>query len=84
MGTRSKKTTDEIIMYIVKIIVAIIMFTPIIWILTGGFKTLTEFTTSSSIIPKKATLENYAYIFKHSPIWKYMFNTIFLMAGTSG
>jgi multiple sugar transport system permease protein len=83
MGVRSKKTGDEIVMYILKILVALLMFTPIIWILTGGFKTLTEFTTSSSIIPVKATLENYAYIFKHSAIWKYTFNTLFLMAATT-
>ena len=83
MGVRSNKLGDEIVMYLLKILVAILMFTPIIWILTGGFKTLTEFTTSSSIIPVKATLENYAYIFKHSAIWKYTFNTLFLMAATT-
>ena len=81
MGKR--KLTSEIIMYIIKIIVAVIMFTPIIWIVTGGFKTLTEFTTSSSIIPQNPTLENYKYIFCNSAIWKYMFNTVILMIGTT-
>ena len=83
MNARRRKKSSIIILYIVKILVAVIMFTPIVWIITGGFKSLTEFTTSSQIFPKKPTLENYAYIFQHSDIWKYMFNTLFLMAGTT-
>ena len=83
MGVKTKKTRDEIIVYIIKILVAVIMFTPIIWIATGGFKTLTEFTTSGSIIPKMPTLENFKYIFQHSDVWKYMRNTFILMFGTT-
>ena len=70
-------------MYVVKILVALIMFLPIIWIITGGFKTLTEFTTSSNIIPKKVTFENFIYIFKNSNIWLYTRNTVLLMVGTT-
>ena len=66
-----------------KILVALIMFLPIIWIITGGFKTLTEFTTSSNIIPKKVTFENFIYIFKNSNIWLYTRNTVLLMVGTT-
>ena len=82
-SAKTKQLWKNIILYIVKILVAVIMFLPIIWIITGGFKTLTEFTTSSNIIPKKITLENFTYIFKNSNIWLYTRNTFLLMLGTT-
>lgn len=84
MGSvKKQKTIKNVIFLIVKIIVAIIMFLPIIWIITGGFKTLHEFTTSSSIIPKEFTLENFKFIFNDSNIFLYMRNTVLLMLGTT-
>ena len=82
-SAKTKQLWKNIILYVVKILVALIMFLPIIWIITGGFKTLTEFTTSSNIIPKKITLENFIYIFKNSNIWLYTRNTFLLMLGTT-
>ena len=82
-SAKTKQLWKNIILYVVKILVALIMFLPIIWIITGGFKTLTEFTTSSNIIPKKITLENFTYIFKNSNIWLYTRNTFLLMLGTT-
>ena len=82
-SAKTKQLWKNIILYVVKILVALIMFLPIIWIITGGFKTLTEFTTSSNIIPKKVTFENFIYIFKNSNIWLYTRNTVLLMVGTT-
>ena len=59
------------------------MFLPIIWISTGGFKTLAEFTSSSSIIPLNFTTENFTYIFRSSNILLYIKNTLLLMLGTT-
>ena len=80
---KTKKRVTNIVLYIIKILVAIIMFLPIIWIITGGFKTLTEFTTSSDILPKKTTLENFQYIFNNSNIFLYVRHTVLLMIGTT-
>lgn len=82
-SAKNKKIRNNIILYILKTLVAVIMFLPIIWIITGGFKTLTEFTTSSNIIPQNFTLENFDYIFNHSNVWLYMRNTLLLMCGTT-
>lgn len=82
-NVKRRKMRNNILLYIVKVLVAVIMFLPIIWIITGGFKTLSEFTTSSSIIPKDFTMENYKYIFTNSNIWLYLRNTALLMAGTT-
>lgn len=80
---RIKKSETKLLIYVVKIIVALIMFSPIIWVFSGSFKTLTEFTTSSNIIPKSGTLENFRYIFMNSNYLLYLRNTVFLMAGTT-
>ena len=82
-SAKTKQLWKNVILYVAKILVALIMFLPIIWIITGGFKTLTEFTTSSNIIPKKVTFENFIYIFKNSNIWLYTRNTVLLMVGTT-
>ena len=83
MNNAKTKKRVNIVLYIVKIIVAVIMFLPIIWIITGGFKTLSEFTTSSNILPQNFTMENFEYIFTNSNIWLYLRNTTLLMAGTT-
>lgn len=83
---RSMKTKDRTARFfiiLVKILVAAVMFSPIIWVFSGSFKELTEFTTSSSILPKNATLENYSYIFGHSNYMLYFRNTVALMLGTT-
>ncbi len=82
-SVKARQSRNNVILYIIKAIVAVIMFLPIIWIATGGFKTLTEFTTSSNIIPQNFTLENYLYIFKSSNILLYVRNTVLLMFGTT-
>ncbi|MCH3973342.1 MAG: carbohydrate ABC transporter permease [Oscillospiraceae bacterium] len=82
-STRTKARLCSFGLYLLKILVALIMFTPIIWILTGGFKTLTEFTTTANLFPAQPTLENYQYIFQHSHIWRYMGNTFLLMFGAT-
>ena len=82
-SVKTKRFVNSMVFYIIKILVAVVMFLPIIWIITGGFKTLNEFTTSSNIIPKNFTLENFKYIFSDSNIFLYMRNTVLLMVGTT-
>ncbi len=83
MAVSRKRIISRILLYLIMVVVAIIMFSPIIWIFSGGFKTLTEFTTSANIIPKKSTLENYTYIFTQSNIWLYTRNTVLLIIGNT-
>ena len=82
-SAKLKKKSVRILIFIFKIFVAVIMFSPIIWVFSGSFKNLTEFTTSSNILPKKFTLENFRYIFKNSNYIIYLRNTVLLMAGTT-
>lgn len=73
--------SNHILITIIKIIVALIMFLPIIWIFSGSFKSITEFTTSTNIIPKDFLMDNYSYIFT-SKFLLYFKNTVILMIGT--
>ncbi len=82
-SAKTKKRASRILVFMMKILVGIVMFSPIIWVITGSFKTLTEFTSSSGIFPQKGTLENYKYIFYHSNYVLYVRNTVLLMAGTT-
>ncbi len=82
-SARAKKRAGKILIFILKILVAVIMFSPIIWVFSGAFKTITEFTTSSYLIPETITLENFKYIFCHSNYYLYVRNTVLLMAGTT-
>ena len=79
----TKKSTNRIFILFIKTLVGIIMFSPIVWVLGGSFKTLTEFTTSPRLIPQKGTLENFSYIFFHSNYKLYVRNTVLLMTGTT-
>ena len=82
---KNKGKTVRVLVMLLKIVIAVIMFSPIIWVFSGSFKELTEFTTSSAIIPHKATLENFSYIFSHSNYALYFRNTVLLIVGsTSG
>lgn len=80
---KAKRYIQKFFLYLVMILIALFMFSPIIWIFSGGFKTLTEFTTSASIIPKKPTLENFRYIFEESNFFLYMRNTLLLIVGNT-
>ncbi|NWO20369.1 carbohydrate ABC transporter permease [Oribacterium sp. oral taxon 102] len=83
MNPANQKSFSEMILYFIMAVVAVFMFSPILWIFSGGFKTLTEFTTSAGIVPIRPTLENYIYIFAHSNIWLYMRNTLLLILGNT-
>lgn len=80
---QNQNKIKNIVILIVKILVAIMMFLPIIWIFSGSFKALTEFTTSTHIIPRNFTLDNYKYIFKDAKFLIYFKNTTFLIIGTT-
>lgn len=81
MNLRQKRLLTNTVLYIVSIVVALFMFSPIIWILSGGFKTTQEFTTSARIIPSLPTLKNYIFIFTQSNVLLYTRNTVLLIVG---
>lgn len=80
---KRRNLTTELSIFFVKLLFSVFMFMPIIWIISGSFKTLNEFTTTYRIIPQFLTLENYEYIFWKSNFLAYVRNTVLLMSLTT-
>lgn len=66
------------------IIVAIIMFFPILWIILSSFKPMIEFSVfPPKILPSSLRLENYEEIFSNSKLLIYLRNTLILIIGNT-
>lgn len=76
---RSRKT---ILIYSVTVTLliactAIVMISPILWLLSTSFKTgETVFATPPSLIPKQPTLDNYAYVLSEGDVPLYIVNSL--------
>lgn len=70
-------------MTLLKSLVAMIMFFPIIWIVSSSFKSLVEVSQfPPTILPKQFLWSNYERILAESAFYRYLRNTVFLMLGT--
>lgn len=79
-----KKKINNVIITLVKILVAVIMFFPIIWIISSSFKSLIEVSQfPPTIIPKDFQLDNYIRILTDSSFYLYLRNTLLLIVGTT-
>jgi len=70
--------------YFLMIIVAILMFFPILWIISSSFKALVEFNSyPPSLFPSHPYLKNFTELFLQSKILIYLKNTIILILGNT-
>ncbi|PLV57447.1 carbohydrate ABC transporter permease [Thermotoga sp. SG1] len=70
--------------YALMIIVAIIMFFPILWIISSSFKPLIEFSSyPPRLFAKTFTLKNYQEVLTNSKLPIYLRNTLILMLGNT-
>ncbi len=75
-----KSTIENVLLYIVLIIIAIICAGPFIWLLASSFKGAEDIYTIS-IIPKQFTLENYREVFSLLSIGKMLWNSVIITVG---
>ena len=60
MNTKTKRKVGSIVYNVIVCFFGLIMLYPLVWMVMSSFKeTSTIFTTAGSLIPEKATLENY-------------------------
>ena len=52
----------RVVMYAILFIIAMVTLFPVVYSVLGGFKTTQELMTSSSLIPKQFSFENYTYV----------------------
>jgi len=73
-----RRKTKNIVLIIVALLIAFLFLLPLIWMLFTSFKTLSESMSSSTILPKEWTFENYTSIFastSDTPIIRWILNT---------
>lgn len=69
---------------IASILVALVMFFPILWILSSSFKTLVGISAwPPSLVPKHPTLDNYVAVFTRVNLGAYLRNTLALIVGNT-
>ncbi|SIS75007.1 carbohydrate ABC transporter permease [Alicyclobacillus vulcanalis] len=70
--------------YVVAILIALIMFFPIIWIISNSLQTESGISSyPPQIIPKNPQFSNYAYILHSSNLLVYFRNTLILIIGNT-
>jgi putative chitobiose transport system permease protein len=79
-------TPKSIATYLLLGAIAIVMLTPMLWLVSTAFKGPTEdlFTFPPHLIPKQFTLDNFLSVWKNHPFGRYFFNSILVASLTVG
>lgn len=82
MPGRSRPLNNAMVT-LLKWLVALIMFFPIIWIVSSSFKSLVEVSQfPPTILPKVPQWDNYTRILSEGAFYRYLRNTVLLILGT--
>lgn len=87
MFTRQyKKSFKRFSLYFVAFVLITVLIFPIIWMLSGSFKSLKDlYAPGIRLIPHMPTFENYKNIFTEWPVRRWLFNSLVITIGiTSG
>lgn len=72
----------KVLIYLILIIGALFMIFPFYWMISGSFKTFTEYNSFPPVwIPKNISLDNYLRAFKEAPLLRYFTNSL-IVTGT--
>lgn len=78
------KAFNRFFKYLILLVVAIIMFFPIVWIVSSSFKPLVEFNTyPPRLFPSHIYFNSYKELFSQSKILIYLRNTLILIVGNT-
>ncbi|OPJ62155.1 carbohydrate ABC transporter permease [Clostridium oryzae] len=84
MKSNIRKRNEKILQYSVMSIIAVIMFFPIIWIISSSLKTMLEISQfPPKIFPKVPQWANYKVILSDPYLYVYLKNTIILIIGNT-
>ncbi len=76
--------TIKFLRYFIAALVAIIMFFPILWIISSSFKPLIEFSSYPPfLIPRHFYPENFIELLSQSKVLTYLKNTVILIVGST-
>ena len=80
----NKKYISKILLVMVACIIAYLFLLPLMFMVFTSFKGTAEAITSTSLLPRQWTLENYVELFKNTetaPIMQWLFNTCVVTVG---
>lgn len=78
MGIRARKTTADIVSYIILGMGTLIMVLPFLWMVSTSLKSNAEaFLFPPTVIPKKILWENYPRVWKYAPFHIFTWNTFY-------
>ncbi len=79
-----KLRVGSMLQYTLMVVVAIVMFFPILWIIMSSFKPMIEFSVfPPRILPSRFSWQNYAEVFANSKLLIYLRNTLILIIGNT-
>lgn len=83
-NSRSKNQVSSVFLYLLLILVAVIMFFPIMWIISSSFKSLVEINAyPPRLFVRHPKLSNYWQVISKPTIWLYLRNTLILIVGNT-
>ncbi|HLR93313.1 MAG TPA: carbohydrate ABC transporter permease [Jiangellaceae bacterium] len=72
---RRRWSKKNVALLVVGLVVAVIAVFPLLWMISGAFKTAEE-VNSASLLPGNPTLDNFVYVFTEVPFLRYMLNSL--------
>ncbi|NSW76505.1 MAG: carbohydrate ABC transporter permease, partial [Candidatus Atribacteria bacterium] len=79
-----KLKVGSVSQYVLMVVVAVVMFFPILWIILSSFKPMIEFSVfPPRILPSSFYWQNYAEVFSNSKLLIYLRNTLILIIGNT-
>jgi len=65
------------------LVVAIPFIFPFVWMVTAGFKSVTEIFGAPTLIPRVWRWENYVEVFTYQPFARQYFNSLYIAIGVT-
>lgn len=79
-----ERTFTTLLKYMLLILVSLIILFPILWIVSGSLKSMTEVSSyPPRLIPSNIRFDNYSYVWKNTNILYYFRNTLILIIGNT-
>lgn len=83
-NSHSKNQVSSVFLYLLLMLVAVIMFFPIMWIISSSFKSLIEINAyPPRLFVRHPKFSNYWQVISKPAIWLYLRNTLILIVGNT-
>jgi raffinose/stachyose/melibiose transport system permease protein len=71
----------DVVRYVAAVLIVIFTLMPILFVITGGFKTNGQLNVNAAALPNPWILDNYVYVGTSPLFWRFLLNSILVSAG---